>query len=318
MAKDQESGALKPDLFFDSIEKFVPQLSSSYHIEIEIPFLLDSAELNFSNWQILIKIIKDYVDKVDGIVITHGTDTLVYTASALSYMLLNLPIPVVLTGAQKPLHDLRTDARNNLINSFELAASGIQEVAIFFNHQLIRGNRAIKSHINHFDAFSSPNYPSLAEVGIEIEIYWNNVLKPRGIFHIFDRFDSSLAVLKLFPGCETGYFQPSEEVKAVLIIAYGAGTVPLTNTKLLKQVEVWIKQNKLVVLMSETMAGSTDLRLYESGNRLLKMGVLSTGDMTFPAVVTKIMFLLGQYQEMSMIKKNFCRSLAGEISEINH
>jgi len=107
-------------------------------------------------------------------------------------------------------------------------------------------------------------------------------------------------------------------VKAVLIIAYGAGTVPLTNTKLLKQVEVWIKQNKLVVLMSETMAGSTDLRLYESGNRLLKMGVLSTGDMTFPAVVTKIMFLLGQYQEMSMIKKNFCRSLAGEISEINH
>jgi len=131
MAKDQESGALKPDFFFDSIDKFVPQLSSSYHIEIEIPFLLDSAELNFSNWQILIKIIKDYVDKVDGIVITHGTDTLVYTASALSYMLLNLPIPVVLTGAQKPLHDLRTDARNNLINSFELAASGIQEAAIF-------------------------------------------------------------------------------------------------------------------------------------------------------------------------------------------
>ena len=316
MTRDSQSGVLRPDHFYASLLKVIPELSAIADIEVEIPFVFDSAELNFQHWRQLAALIQARIGAIDGVVVTHGTDTLAYTASALSYMLHNIPIPVILTGAQKPLAELRSDARGNLINAVELACADIPEVCIFFDYQLMRGNRTSKNHINFFDAFHSPNYPLLAEVGINIEIYRNNLLKPGGHFHLFDRFSPALAVLKLFPGCGCDYFQPGEDIRAVLLVAYGAGTIPLQTGDLSARIETWLQQGKLVVLDSEAHGGRIEPQLYESGSRLLAMGVISAGDMTFEAAATKLMFLLGQYDQLELIKSNFQKSLAGELSEL--
>jgi len=314
MVRDEKSGVLKPDLFFRNLLKAIPELAAVADIQVEIPFLFDSAELSPSHWQRLGEIIRGRLDDVQGVVVTHGTDTLAYTASALSYMLMNLPFPVILTGAQKPLAELRTDARANLVNAIELAASDIKEVAVFFDHKLMRGNRITKSHISHFDAFSSPNYPMLAQVGVEIEIYWDNVLKPRGLFHEFHAFDPGVAVLRVIPGGGSDYFQPGPDIRAVVLVAFGAGTVPLRSGRLLLRVEEWIAAGKLVVLLSEARAGRTAPELYESGSMLLKAGALSAADMTFEAAVTKLMFLLGQYRDAALVRRNFLKPLAGEMT----
>jgi L-asparaginase len=196
----------------------------------------------------------------------------------------------------------------------ELAAAKIPEVCLFFNHKLMRGNRASKSHVNFFDAYISPNYPLLAEVGINIEIYKANLLKPGKHLQVSERFNSSLAVLKLFPGANTTYFQPGPGIRAILIIAFGAGTIPLQSGELPARIEKWLKADKVVVLASEARGGRIEPQLYESGNRLLKMGVISAADMTFEATVTKLMFLLGQYDRPDLIGKNFQKSLAGEMT----
>jgi len=314
MTRDSRSGVLRPDLFYASLLQVIPELSTIADIEVEIPFVFDSAELNFQHWQKLAAIIKSRLPEIDGVVITHGTDTLAYTASALSYMLHNITIPIILTGAQKPLVELRSDARNNLINAVELATAEIPEVCIFFDYKLMRGNRTSKSHINFFDAFASPNYPLLAEVGINIEIYRANILRPGGHFHVFDQFSSSLAVLKLFPGCAGDYFQPGGDIRAVLIIAFGAGTIPLQSGNLAARIEKWQREGKLVVLASEAGGGRIEPQLYESGSRLLEMGVIPAGDMTFEAAAVKLMFLLGQYDQPAIIESNFQKSLAGEMT----
>ena len=317
MTRDSRSGVLRPDHFYASLLKVIPELSTIADIEVEIPFVFDSAELNFQHWQQLAAIIKARIGTIDGVVVTHGTDTLAYTASALSYMLHNVPVPVILTGAQKPLGELRSDARGNLINAVELACADIPEVCIFFDYKLMRGNRTSKNHINFFDAFHSPNYPLLAEVGINIEIYRANLLKPGGHFHVFDQFSSALAVLKLFPGCGFDYFQPGKEIRAVLIIAYGAGTIPLQSGDLPARVGRWLQEGKLVVLNSEANGGRIEPQLYESGSRLLEMGAISAGDMTFEAAASKLLFLLGQYDQPELIKGNFQKSLAGELTELS-
>jgi len=314
MSRDSRSGVLRPDRFYASLLKVIPELSTIAEVQVEIPFVFDSAELNFQHWQKLAAIIKDHLPGIDGVVITHGTDTLAYTASALSYMLHNITIPVILTGAQRPLGELRSDARNNLINAVELATADIPEVCIFFDYKLMRGNRTSKSHINFFDAFFSPNYPLLAEVGINSEIYRSNLLKPGGHFHVFDKFSSALAVLKLFPGCNSDYFQPGSDIRAVLVIAFGAGTIPLRSGNLPARIEKWLEQGKLVVLLSEARGGRIEPQLYESGSRLLEMGAISAGDMTFEAAATKLMFLLGQYEQPALIRSHFQKSLAGEMT----
>jgi L-asparaginase len=317
MTRDSRSGVLRPDMFYAGLLKVIPELSSIADMDVEIPFVLDSAELNFQHWRQLATIIKDRVTQVDGVVVTHGTDTLAYTASALSYMLPDIPIPVILTGAQRPLEELRSDARNNLVNAVELATAGIPEVAIMFDYKLMRGNRTSKSHVNSFDAFVSPNYPLLAEVGVTIEIHRANLLKPGGRFEVRERFSDSLAVFKFFPGCNSEYFQPGPAIRAVLLIAFGAGTVPLQSGNLPARVAQWLEAGKVVVLTSEARGGAIEPRLYESGNRLLEMGVISAADMTFEATVTKLMFLLGQHDRPDPVAAQFQKSLAGEMTVLH-
>jgi len=314
MSRDLKSGVLKPDIFYESLLNFIPELNRIADLNIEIPFIIDSSEMTIEHLNKIVSIIKENGDKYAGVVITHGTDTLTYTASALSYMLMNVTFPVILTGAQKPLSEIRSDARSNLINAIELSTMGINEVSIMFNNKLMRGNRTVKSHINNFDAFSSPNYPLLAKTGINIEVYRRNILKQTGLFYIFDKFDNSVAVLKIFPGIDPTYFSPGEDIRAIIIIAYGAGTIPINNKKLKDKISNWIDSKKIVVLMSEVKGGTLAPSIYESGRELLEMGAIDSGDMTFEASITKMMFLLGQYSDISKIKKNFSKSLAGEIT----
>jgi len=314
MARDLDSGMLRTDKLYESLTGFIPELSEIADIDIEIPYIIDSSELTTDHLRKIVKIIKKNVDRYSGFVISHGTDTLTYTASALSYMLMNPTFPVILTGAQKPLSEIRSDARSNLINAIEFSTMNIKEVAILFDDKLMRGNRTIKSHVNHFDAFTSPNYPLLAKTGVNIEVYRKNILKHDGLFHIFDGFDNAVAVMKIFPGFSHSCFQPKENIRAVIIIGYGAGTVPIDNSGIPEKIEKWMSEGKLVVLMSETKAGKLDPVIYESGKKLLDLGVVDSGDMTFEATITKIMFLLGQYKDISIIKKNFSKSLAGEIT----
>jgi len=314
MVRDQDLGVLKPDSLHESIHQMIPQLSDIADIIVEIPFLCDSSDLGISHWQQIASLIGEAVNKVDGVVITHGTDTMAYTASALSYMLSNLPIPVILTGAQKPLGELRSDARANLINAVELATSSIHEVAVFFDDKLMRGNRSTKSHINHFDAFSSPNYPLLAKVGIDVEIYRNNLLSRNGMFHIFTRFDNRLAIFKLFPGFSGQCMIAPPESRAVLLIGYGAGNIPCKDDSVVRQVDLWLEEGKLVFLASETQGGHLEPQLYEGGAMLCARGIQHTGDMTHEATVTKLMFLLGQHQKPDEIRHNFETSLAGEVT----
>lgn len=316
MVRDQASGILKPDLLYDSLTRFIPELTRLADIQIEIPFMLDSSDLGAEHWKTLAELIRDYRNRVEGVVISHGTDTLAYTASALSFMLANPPFPVILTGAQKPLSELRSDARGNLINAVELALSEIREVGILFDHRLMRGNRTIKSHINHFDAFSSPNYPLLARVGMDIEIYHRNLLPvPGGLFHILTAMDNAVAVYRLFPGCRTSHFRPADDARAIVLVAFGAGNVSSKDPDLIDRVCQWHREGRLVVILSETGAGRLDPGLYESGARLLEAGAVHGGDMTFAASITKLMFLLGQYNDPISIRKGFLASLAGERSE---
>ena len=314
MVRDEDQGILKPDSLYESIHQMIPRLSDIADIRIEIPFLCDSSEIGIPHWQQMAALIGEAINSVDGVVITHGTDTMAYTASALSYMLSNLPVPVVLTGAQKPLSDLRTDARANLINAVELATSSIHEVTVFFDSKLMRGNRSTKTHINHFDAFSSPNYPLLAKVGIDVEIYRNNILSRSGMFHIFTRFDNRLAVFKLFPGCPGHSMIAPPEARAILLIGYGAGNIPCKDASIIKQVDQWQSEGKLVFLSSETQGGHLAPQLYEGGALLNSRGILHSGDMTHEATVIKLMFLLGNHQNPADIRQNFETSLAGEVT----
>ncbi|HDP95039.1 MAG TPA: asparaginase [Candidatus Aminicenantes bacterium] len=316
MVRDQASGVLKPDLLYDSLTGFIPELKHLADIQIEIPFLLDSSDLTSTHWQVLAELIHANHNHIEGVVITHGTDTLAYTASALSFMLANPPFPVILTGAQKPLSEIRSDARSNLINAVELALSEIRETAILFDHRLMRGNRTVKSHINHFDAFSSPNYPLLARVGMDIEIYHRNLLSTAGgLFHIMTEMDNSIDVYRLFPGCRTTSFTPGQDTRAVVLVAFGAGNVSLKNGNLIDRVKQWHREGRLVVILSESGAGRLDPGLYESGARLLDAGAVHGGDMTFAASITKLMFLLGHCDDPAGIRKGFLSSLAGERSE---
>ncbi len=314
MIRDNDCGILKPDSLYESIHQIIPPLSDIADITVKIPFLCDSSDISISHWQQIAALIGESINSVDGVVITHGTDTMAYTASALSYMLSNLPIPVILTGAQKPLSDIRTDARANLINAVELATSSIREVAVFFDDKLMRGNRSTKTHISHFDAFSSPNYPLLAKVGIDVEIYEHNLLNRSGMFHIFTQFDNRLAVFQLFPGCRGQSLIAPQDARAILLIGYGAGNIPCKDDSVIRQVDNWIEEGKLVFLGSETPGGHLAPQLYEGGALLNSRSILNSGDMTHEATITKLMFLLGHHQNASDIRHNFETSLAGEVT----
>lgn len=310
------SGALRPPEEASELLSGLPEARSIAAIDVRILFNLDSSNLGIAQWQAIARVIEAEIDRYDGFVVIHGTDTMVYTASALSFMLSNLPKPVILTGAQRPLSEIRTDARNNLISALELATMDVPEVGLFFNHALYRGNRAKKLSIDEFDAFASPNYPTLAEVGLGVTLNVGAIRRPSGLFRMYSEFSDRVLSLRLTPGMAPELLDSLLEGRseAIVLEAFGAGNVPTGEKSLIPFIERATERGKLVAICSQSLNGAVDLQLYECGALAARAGAVSCGEMTVEAASVKLMFLLGQLGSAAKVAKNLKVPLAGELS----
>lgn len=303
----------------DQIFRFVPELKKIAYVENIIPFNIDSSNFTVNDWKILANLIIENQHNFDGFVIIHGTDTMAYTASALSFMLLDFPKPIILTGAQSPLANIRNDARSNLINAVEIATTDLQEVGIFFGIHLFRGNRASKISTSSYNAFTSPNFPPLAEVGMDINFHIS-FKKSRKKFKPFFDFYPSVMTLRVIPGFSHSYLESilDSYVKGIIIEGYGAGNVPIGEESLLPFIEEAVKRNKVVAITTQCFHGRVSLDRYQCGQSAMNLGAISCSDMTKETSIVKLMYLLGKYKSLSTIKRLFMQNIAGELSEHPH
>lgn len=326
MVQKSGTGALSP-VKFDQILDEVPELNRlGYHLEsITFNPPIDSSDMNPKIWSKLARTIQRNYNRFEGFVILHGTDTMAYTASALSYMLENLDKPVVMTGSQLPIGILRTDGKENLITSIEIAAAQengqalVPEVCIYFDFKLSRGNRTSKRHADHFSAFSSTNYPLLAKAGVDIKYFDENIYHPRnkGILKVRTNFDDHVVVLKIFPGMSQAVFEHIiniPDLRGIVLETFGSGNVP-TSPWLIRLIKKAIRHRIIIVNVTQCEGGAVKMGHYQASRELLHAGVVSGKDMTTEAAVTKLMFLLGQGLSDDDIKLHLIKSLSGEISE---
>lgn len=315
MTHDEEDGVAS-GRFVDEIMSHVPGIRNIADIDFRNVFKIDSSNFSIHHWVQLGQLIGDHVDQYDGFVVIHGTDTMSYTASALSYLLGNLPKPVILTGSQRPLSAIRTDAKNNLINAVELATHDIPEVGILFDYKLFRGNRTKKTSIDDFDAFDSPNYPVLSDVGLHIEIPGRH-RSPNGRFRLHGSFDNRVASIRLFPSLDPMHLEPliASPIRIFILEAFGAGNVPTDLYSFIPFIRKVTEAGKMAAVASQSARGTVDLSLYECGRQASDVGAVSCGDMTVEASIVKAMYLLGTYGgAVDEVRSRFGRSLAGEIT----
>ncbi len=321
MKQNPQSGALAP-VDFSEIEREVPELHK-FKIELTtITFspVIDSSNVTHRNWVELATVIEENYHIYDGFVVLHGTDTMSYTASALSFMLYGLDKAVVFTGSQIPIGVLRTDGRENLISAIEVAASGqVTEVTIFFQNLLLRANRTTKYNSEYFNAFCSDNFPPLAEAGISIKYNKHLMLKPKSNTELVavKELCTDVATLKVFPGITPAVVDAIlgiEGLRGVVMESYGAGNA-LTEQWFVNRVKSAVKRGIIIVNVTQCAAGSVDMSLYETGKELLKAGVIGGADMTFEAAITKLSYLLGQSRlSNKQVKNRLSKSIRGEIT----
>jgi L-asparaginase len=284
---------------------------------------IDSSNISPEHWSVLGKIISENYESHDGFVVLHGTDTMAYTASALSFMLEGLAKPVIFTGAQLPITEPRSDARENLITALEIASAKkdgtpiVPEVCIYFDYELLRGNRSKKVESMQFDAFDSGNYPPLAKAGVKIDYNFSVIRKAERQSHLKlrSKMDSSVLILKLFPGIAQTTINAilsTTGIKAVILETYGSGNAP-TEEMLLTALKKAIDQQIIVLNISQCPGGMVTQGRYETSRELQKIGVIGGRDMTTEAAVTKLMLLLGEFG-IEETKKRISKSLAGELT----
>jgi L-asparaginase len=285
---------------------------------------IDSSNIEPAHWQMIGQIIYDHYNEQDGFVVLHGTDTMSFTASALSFMLQGLAKPVVFTGAQLPISEPRSDARENLITSLEIASAKkdgravVPEVCIYFDYELLRGNRSKKVESMHFDAFESENYPPLAKAGVAIDYNFSAIYKPmeKVELKLRSKFDTNISILKLFPGISPASVKSIlgiEGLKALVLETYGSGNAP-SAPWLIQLFKESIKSGLIILNISQCPGGMVVQGRYETSKWLEEIGVVSGGDMTTEAAVTKLMILIGEYQ-WEKVKLLIDKPLAGEFSE---
>jgi len=325
MVHDPETGSLVP-IDFRHISDHVPVLKKFGYDLHSVSFdpVQDSSNIDPSIWIKMAEIIEENYNKFDGFVVLHGTDTMAYTASALSFMLENLAKPVILTGSQLPIGLLRTDGRENLITAIEIAAARdggrpeVPEVCIYFDNKLTRGNRTTKMSAEHFDAFNSPNYGHLAEVGLHIK-YNNNLIKYSGMnmsLKVHKNFDNNVAIIKLFPGINRKLIKSlinTEGLRGIIIETFGSGNAP-TYQWFLDDLKQFIDKGGIILNVTQCHGGSVEMGLYETSRQMLEAGVISGKDLTSEASVTKLMHLLGRFSQREKVVQSLKISLAGEIS----
>lgn len=283
---------------------------------------VDSSNIQPVHWQMIGEIIFENYKDQDGFVVLHGTDTMAFTASAISFMLPGLARPVIFTGAQLPISEPRSDARENLITALEIASAKaegkpvVPEVCIYFDYQLLRGSRSKKVESMHFDAFESENYPSLATAGVKIDYNYGAIHKPANEeVSLLNRFDSNISILKLFPGIDKRTVEAilnTEGLKAVILETFGSGNAP-SSRWFIESLHSAIKRGVLILNISQCPGGMVVQGRYETSKSLADIGVISGGDMTMEAAVTKLMVLLGEFgQEKTRLL--ISKSMVGEIS----
>ena len=324
MAYD-ESGSLVPFNFGQILEKMPNLINLNIAITvISFPEPIDSSNVNMQHWVDMAYIIYENYDSYDGFVVLHGTDTMAYSASMLSFMLKGLSKPVIFTGAQLPISAMRSDARENLMTSLEIAISKangkpiVPEVCIFFNHMLLRGNRAKKMQSVHFDAFESENYPPLAEAGIVID-YNYAAIKPykEGVqLKYLNKLDKSVMILKLFPGITSEVIDSCfniEGLRGVVMETYGSGNSP-TEQWFIETIDKAVKKGIIILNVSQCNGGRVIQGRYETSKELKRIGVLSGGDITSEAAICKMMFLLANETDEEEIRRKLITPIAGEMS----
>ena len=324
MIQDSVTHSLKP-FDFKSLAKEIPELQK---FDLEISTLsfkkpLDSSDMKPEVWIYLAKIIGEKYDLYDGFVILHGSDTMSFTASALSFMLGNLSKPVILTGSQLLIGIIRTDGKENLITAIEIASAKqndkpiISEVCIYFEFKLYRGNRTFKFNSEHFDAFKSPNYPTLAEAGVEIIYNKSYLIKRSGKpLKIYSQLENDIVVLKLFPGFSKKITQAIlniKGIKAVILLTYGAGNA-CTETWFINALKNCIENGIIIFNVTQCLEGKVVQGMYETSTQLKNIGVISGHDITYESAVTKMMFLLGQKLPAAKIKELLETDLRGEMT----
>lgn len=325
MVRNPETGVHEP-LNFEHLASHVPELRQ---INVAVSTLqfsqpIDSSNMSPKNWAMIAHMIVENYDSYDGFVVLHGTDTMAYTASALSYMLQNLQKPVILTGSQLPIGVLRTDGKENLITAIEMAAAHdrigqpmVPEVCVYFQTKLFRGNRSKKLSAEEFNAFRSPNYPALAEIGVHITYahhhinYYprDNELKPH-----YD-FCTDVIMLKLFPGISQTMVHAVLSIpslRGVVLETFGAGNA-MTEQWFIDEISAAVQRGVVITNVTQCIDGMVEMNTYDTGNRLDQAGVISAGDMTTEATITKLMFLLGQGYSQEKVQEMMLISLAGEL-----
>lgn len=320
-------GSLKPFDFSEILHE-IPSLKSFNLIIKVLEFVkpVDSSDINPGHWIEMGQIIKRFYDSFDGFVILHGTDTMAYSASALSFILENLTKPVIFTGAQLPVTAPRTDAGDNFVTAIEIASERnesekpvVSEVCIYFNHHLIRGNRAQKVESMHFDVFESVNYPPLAKAGVEIDYKYQFIKSfgREGTLGVADKLDDNVTFLKLFPGISENVVKSilkNPDLKGVVLETFGSGNAPMEHW-FLSAVSEAVGNGLLIYNVSQCLGGKVIQGRYETSMALKDAGVISGKDITSEAAITKMMYLLGMEKRMDSIRNKLKLSLKGELSE---
>lgn len=325
MVKDFKTGALRA-FNFDQLVERIPELHmldcsiETYSFETPI----DSSDMNPDHWVKMAQVIEDNYEQFDGFVILHGSDTMSYSASALSFMLENVHKPVILTGSQLPIGDLRTDAKENLITAIQVAAIQennipvIQEVCLYFEYKLYRGNRTSKVSAELFNAFTSPNIPHLAESGVNLRINKPllNYAQPQSPFTVHKQMSTNVMILKMFPGIQQNVLEAILNIKdleGIVLETYGAGNAP-TEPWFLTTLGEAIKKGLKVINVTQCSSGSVHMGKYETSTELKEIGVISGKDITTEAAITKLMYLLTK-TDYSDFKIAFETPICGEMEE---
>ena len=327
MVKDFKTGALKT-FDFNKLIKHIPEINhlncTIESISFEVP--IDSSNMNPASWILITEIIEKNYANFDGFVVLHGSDTMSYTASAISFMFENLSKPVIFTGSQLPIGDLRTDAKENLITSIEIASAQkdgfpvISEVCLYFEYKLYRANRTTKINSEHFEAFTSPNFPPLCESGVHLRFDKKLLQKPKNRQPLIVRkkLDDNIVILKIFPGIKKNVVESIlriEGLRGVVLETYGSGNAPTEDwfVRLLKEA---VNKGIYIVNVTQCASGSVIMGHYETSVELENIGIISGNDITTETALAKLMYLLGQNIPKNEFKSIFETPLRGELSEV--